>query len=204
MILRPHLHQETKTNFSDFYYFKSAFTDDMLKRLDDMIYSNGYKFENGKTSDSYGNSSDDPTSNVRRIAYVNPVEHSKWLYDTLEPLVLQANRELYNFDIQYVTDPIHYVIYPPEGGHLRWHMDVGYGEVNRRKLSLTVQLSDPSEYEGGDFHIWYGGDEGHFITMPKEKGTVLIFPSFLMHRVTPVTKGTRKALVFWTGGEPYK
>jgi PKHD-type hydroxylase len=83
-------------------------------------------------------------------------------------------------------------------------MDVGYGEVNRRKLSLTVQLSDPSEYEGGDFHIWYGGDEGQFITMPKEKGTVLIFPSFLMHRVTPVTKGTRKALVFWTGGEPYK
>jgi hypothetical protein len=109
----------------------------------------------------------------------------------------------HQFDLSYVTDPIHYVIYPEDGGHLDWHLDIGIGEVNRRKLSLTVQLSDPSEYEGGEFEIWYG-HSGEFVELPRKKGDVIIFPSFLMHRVKPITRGQRKALVFWTGGEPFK
>ena len=82
-------------------------------------------------------------------------------------------------------------------------MDIGQGNVNRRKLATTVQLSDPKDYEGGDFQIWYGGEDG-FITLPREKGDVLIFPTFYLHRVTPITKGERRALVFWTGGEPFR
>ena len=119
------------------------------------------------------------------------------------------------FDIHHVTDPLHYVIYPEpnkpdrtgqtreEGGYLDWHMDIGQGSVNRRKLALTVQLSDPKDYEGGVFQCWFGGG-GRFIDLPREKGDVLVMPTFIMHNVSPITKGERRALVFWTGGEPFR
>ena len=96
---------------------------------------------------------------------------------------MPENIYLYNFNISYVTDPIHYVIYPENGGHLTWHMDIGAGHVNLRKLAMTVQLSDPDDYEGGDFQIWMGGEEKteSVLTLSREKGDVLIFPTYLMH-----------------------
>jgi PKHD-type hydroxylase len=80
-------------------------------------------------------------------------------------------------------------------------MDIGPGSISHRKVSITIQLSDPSEYEGGDLELWYGGS---IIQIPKNKGLTVLFPSFSMHRVTPITKGTRKSLVLWVGGEHYK
>jgi PKHD-type hydroxylase len=74
--------------------------------------------------------------------------------------------------------------------------------LSLRKVSITVQLSDPSEYEGGDLDIWQGGKE--YITAPRGKGTVVIFPSYMMHRVSPVTVGTRRSFVLWLGGEHYR
>ena len=82
-------------------------------------------------------------------------------------------------------------------------MDVGAYGVNKRKLAMTVQLSDANDYEGGEFEIWMGGKDG-FITVPREKGDVIIFPAFCMHRVKPITRGQRKCLVFWTGGRPLR
>jgi PKHD-type hydroxylase len=124
------------------------------------------------------------------------------LYELLFPLALEANEKLFHFDIDIVTDPIHYVIYPEDGGHLDWHMDTGAYGVNKRKLAMTVQLSDPSEYDGGDFEIWFGGKES--MVVPREKGDVIVFPAFCMHRVKPITRGERKCLVFWTGGRPFR
>jgi PKHD-type hydroxylase len=64
-------------------------------------------------------------------------------------------------------------------------------------------ISDSNDYEGGEFEIWMGGKDG-FVTVPREKGDVIIFPAFCMHRVKPITKGQRKCLVFWTGGRPFR
>jgi PKHD-type hydroxylase len=187
----------------------------MIERTHAMVYDNNYKFEKGGTGYAEAGGIDQNESNNRDIAYVPWVEHSHFIYETLEKCVIEANAALFQFDISYVTDPLHYVIYPtpnqPDtlgqvreiGGHLDWHMDIGQGGVNRRKLSTTVQLSDPNDYEGGDFQVWYGGSNS-FITMPREKGDVLVFPAFYMHRVTPVTKGERRCLVYWTGGEPFR
>jgi len=82
-------------------------------------------------------------------------------------------------------------------------MDVGAFDVNRRKLAMTVQLSDSSDYDGGEFEIWAGGDE-QFVQLPREKGDIVVFPTFMMHRVKPITRGQRKCLVFWTGGRPFR
>ena len=88
-----------------------------------------------------------------------------------------------------------------DGGHYDWHMDTGPDQFSRRKISITVQLSDPSEYEGGDLQLKI--NSGHQNT-PKGFGTVVIFPSYLLHRVTPVTGGLRKSLVLWITGPAFK
>lgn len=79
-------------------------------------------------------------------------------------------------------------------------MDCGVEVQNRRKVSVTVQLSSPEEYEGGDLEF----NLGNVISGPREQGAAVIFPSFYLHRVTPITKGVRKSFVLWVGGEPYK
>ena len=200
--LAPYNNFTPKSNWNTFYYFKNVFDDQMIQRLETQVLPN-YKFQKGRTGvPELGNETDSYETNNRDIAYITPEVHSQWLYELLFPLALEANEKLFHFDIDIVTDPIHYVIYPEDGGHLDWHMDVGAYAVNKRKLAMTVQLSDPSEYEGGDFEIWFGGKEAQIV--PREKGDVIIFPSFLMHRVKPITRGKRKCLVFWTGGRPFR
>ena len=200
--LLPYNNFTPQSNWNDFYYYKNVFNDEMIKNLTDMVYAN-YKFSKGKTgTKELGDMTDSYRTNNRDIAYITPKPYSKWLYDLLFPLALEANENLFHFDIDIVTDAIHYVIYPEDGGHLDWHMDVGAFGVNKRKLAMTVQLSDSSDYEGGDFQIWMGGK--NYITVPREKGDVIVFPSFCMHRVTPITRGERRCLVFWTGGRPFR
>lgn len=200
--LKPYNDFTPTSNWNDFYYYKNVFNDQMIKELDSMVHTH-YKFSKGRTGvKELGTDTDSYRTNNRDIAYIGPEGHSQWLYELLFPLALQANEKLFHFDIDIVTDPIHYVIYPEDGGHLDWHMDTGAYGVNKRKLAMTVQLSDPSEYEGGDFEIWFGGKES--IVVPREKGDVIVFPAFCMHRVRPITRGQRKCLVFWTGGRPFR
>ena len=86
-------------------------------------------------------------------------------------------------------------------GFYDWHLDRGvYGSSAKRKLSMTVQLTDG--YEGGQLDVMTGRS---FVSLPKQAGVVSLFPSYMLHRVTPVTKGTREAIVLWfTGCEGFK
>ena len=118
---------------------------------------------------------------------------------------MEANDALWHFDLHCLTDDIQYTeYYADKGGHYGWHQDMGPGDMSKRKISLTVQLSDPSEYEGGDLEYFRGGDPEKADKAPRGKGVVFIFPSYMMHRVTKVTKGTRRSFVLWVGGEHYK
>ena len=98
-------------------------------------------------------------------------------------------------------DAIQHTIYKEGGGHYDWHMDAGHGMQRHRKGSLTVQLTDPDDYEGGKLQLWRGQNP---LDAPRGKGTVVIFPSYMMHRVSEVTKGTRESLVLWVGGDHYR
>lgn len=114
----------------------------------------------------------------------------------------EANRTSFGFDVSYLSY-IQYTVYEPPGDHYDWHIDTFVDTPNayQRKLSMTVQLSNEWEYEGGDFELKHAGLE-EFNT--KSKGTILIFPSFLLHRVKPVTKGNRKTLVAWFEGKAFR
>ena len=208
--LKPYNDFTPTSNWSTFYYYKNVLNDQMINQLTTDVETN-YEFRKGQTGvKELGTESSSYKTNNRDIAYIGIDPKFKWLYDMLWPLAIEANDQLFHFDIDIVTDPIHYVIYPEptgpqsnDGGHLDWHMDVGAHAVNKRKLAMTVQLSDPKDYDGGDFEIWFGGSEKPTV-VPREKGDVIIFPTFNMHRVTPITRGERRCLVFWTGGRPFR
>lgn len=136
-------------------------------------------------------------SNVKWIQFS---QETSWLYIKLMKLIQKINSENWNFDLVMAREPIQYTEYIDDG-HYDWHIDVGPRHMTQRKLSLSLLLSDPNTYEGGDLEIWPGGEVRK---AERVEGGATIFPSFLMHRVTPVTKGVRKSLVFWVGGVPYK
>jgi PKHD-type hydroxylase len=144
-----------------------------------------------------------PENAIRKskIKWIHYDEYSDWLYDKLKDLVIDANSQIWQFNLHSIVDSIQYTEYYEGGGHYDWHLDIGPGLINHRKISITIQLSDPNDYEGGDLEIWSGGD---FKKVEKLKGTSILFPSFLLHRVTPITKGIRKSLVLWVGGDSYK
>lgn len=128
------------------------------------------------------------------------------LYTTVLELVHISNSYNWKFDLKELTFPFQYTEYhSTNNGRYDWHVDVGENKRSYRKLSLTIQLSHPSEYEGGDFQL-FGGNQKEkstnfpYTTMQKGLGTIIIFPSYMVHRVTPVTKGIRKSLVLWVGG----
>lgn len=142
-------------------------------------------------------------NNIRKseIKWMHLDDRSFWVYEKISQLAKQANDDIWKFNLHSIVDAIQYTVYHEGGGHYEWHVDIGPDLINHRKISCTIQLSDHDEYEGGDFEIWTGGE---FKTMPKQKGCAIFFPSFLMHRITPITKGIRRSLVLWVGGDSYK
>ena len=132
--------------------------------------------------------------------FIENTEANKWIYDRLAMLCMQTNAEKYGFDLQGFYQELQLTRYS-EGNFFNWHLDFGAGEISARKLSITVQLSDPDEYEGGDLQFMINDKT---VNAPRTQGTVIVFPSFIMHRVTPVTKGTRQSIVGWVSGHPYR
>ena len=123
------------------------------------------------------------------------------LRDQLWDFILEANRQ-WGFDVCKYAD-IQYTVYDgADGGHYHWHQDVNWmSEIrSQRKISLTVQLSDASEYEGGEFQL----QDAQLAPNYKMKGTVLAFPSYQHHIVHPVTSGIRRSLVAWFEGPSWR
>ena len=124
----------------------------------------------------------------------------KWVYDRLASASIQTNNERYLFDLLGFHENLQLTRYST-GDFFDWHLDFGAGQSSMRKLSITVQLSDPDEYEGGDLQFMINHK---IVSAPRSKGTAIVFPSFIMHRVTPITKGTRQSIVGWVSGTPYR
>lgn len=132
----------------------------------------------------------------------------RWLYDNnirdiLWEYVKQANINAFGVNVENFAEMQFTEYHATENGHYNWHHDVHWSSNNNsdRKISITVQLTDEEEYEGGTFEF------NECENPPKEskkKGTILVFPSYLQHRVLPVTKGTRKSLVAWFHGPRWR
>lgn len=124
-----------------------------------------------------------------------------WISGFLWSYVQKANRENFCYDINHFDDEaVQYTRYDV-GQHYNWHCDSLHNGPTR-KLSVTMQLSMPCEYEGGELEFVDANDE--IYTAPKELGTVIIFDSRAKHRVKEVTKGTRRSLVGWAVGPNWR
>ena len=110
------------------------------------------------------------------------------------------NDKFFKFDLFGAMEGLQFTSYKGPGGKYGKHVDRNHGGIIR-KLSLTVQLSDPKKYEGGDLCL-YDSDKPSLGS--KKQGGVVVFPSFVQHEVRPVTKGQRYSLVAWITGKPFK
>jgi PKHD-type hydroxylase len=130
------------------------------------------------------------------IALIPQSSAVQWIYDRIFGVVAQFNRQYWQFDLAG-SERLQFGRYGV-GEHYDWHMDLGSrGTFTLRKLSVSVQLSDPESYEGGDLEI----NMGSFSKMAsREKGALIIFPSYALHKVHPVTQGERRSLVAWIVG----
>ena len=148
-----------------------------------------------------------------RVAYENAIpfaQFTEWYYNKLEQLTHEANEQFYGFELDNLMEPSILLRYESsERGKYDFHVDAG-GDIPTcfRKLSSTILVNDPSEYEGGELlfgHLQHADDSGNpILHYPKTPGTIIFFPSYLQHAVTPVTKGTRHAIVTWFHGPPFK
>jgi len=184
----------------NYYFYQEGFN----KKELNTIYKGIQVLKENKADTVSGGNNEVRSSKVRWI----PQDDTWfWLYEKLSGMISTANDTLWNFDLTHIPEQIQYTeYYATEKGHYTWHQDIGPGMLSKRKISITVQLSGPEEYEGGDLELFTGGnyEENSFIRAHKGTGTVFIFPSYLLHRVTPVTKGVRRSFVLWVGGSPYR
>jgi PKHD-type hydroxylase len=139
---------------------------------------------------------------ITRVAWMERKPETAWLFAKLEEAALQINSEFYGFDLFGINEALQYTVYvDTEGGHYDWHVDLGAQNVEFRKISLSLQLSDPSQYEGCDLMLQAGSGP---MGVERARGTLIAFPSYVLHRVTPIESGIRKSLVIWVGGPPYR
>ena len=134
------------------------------------------------------------------VRWVNPQPENLWLFNRLTDLVSTVNNARYNFELWGFKEGMQVAEYGPSS-FFSWHKDHGNGTHSVRKLSITIQLSQPDAYEGGDMEFLYSPE---ITVAPKGLGTAIVFPSYVMHRVTPVRSGLRRSIVSWISGPPYR
>ena len=204
-----------------YWYFRSAVP---AKVCDDIIrYGLSKNEELAKTGGIKKDKlSKDELFNLKRKRDSNIVWlNDTWIYREIQPYVQQANKNAgWNFDWDW-SESCQFTKYKLNQ-YYDWHCDSWnrpYEKENKnedgkvRKLSMTLQLTDGSEYEGGELEFDFRNydppqrDESKHLIKAKEilpKGSIIVFPSFVWHRVKPVTKGVRYSLVMWCLGYPFK
>jgi len=209
-----------------YWYFESLFWPEQIMRIREICEEaeeeEALTFGREKAEDA------DHTIRKNKVSWHDNEE----LYSMIRPVLAEVNQASgWNYNITAI-EPIQYTVYYGDENHYHWHTDTitndrtlhPEADPNHiltgtiRKISCSIQLSKPEEYEGGEFELMSGINkyeenvhedlkgEGYFktqtVSLPhfKDKGSALFFPSFTYHRVKPVTRGVRRSLVVWFRG----
>lgn len=127
-------------------------------------------------------------------------ESTSWIFSKISSIVSIVNNTYFKYNIAGITHGLQLLEYSDDlkvKGHYDWHVDCGTGHMSTRKISISIQLSDTTDYEGCDVLI---NNYGTVINASREKGSISLFPSFLLHKVSSIEKGKRYALVIWIHG----
>jgi PKHD-type hydroxylase len=179
-----------------FVWWEGAFTDQELNWLQQKAKASEQNAMVGSDAGSTVN------ENIRRsqVTWLDNNPNTKWVFEKLGQVTSQLNADYFRFDLTGFGENLQLTNYDQsDNGMYGWHQDYG-GKVSR-KLSLTVQLTDPAEYEGGNLQIMTTGNP---VNVRKQRGLIAAFPSYVLHQVTPVTQGSRQSLVAWISGPAFK
>lgn len=137
-----------------------------------------------------------------KVSWIHNSLETEWVFKKLAHVAASLNSQFYRFDLTGFGEPLQLTNYDQsEQGMYGWHQDYGGNRTVSRKLSLVLQLTDPSQYEGGNLEIKTASDAQ---TVKKQRGLIAAFPSYVLHQVTPVTQGNRQSLVAWVSGPSFK
>ena len=212
-----------------YYYFKSALTPKMCDEI--IKYGKEHDTQMAITggSDDEANKKADGTLKKSVIKNIQKKRKSdivwmndRWIYKEIHPYIHEANEKAgWNFEWDF-SESCPFTKYGV-GQYYGWHTDSwtkAYDKKNDpnthgkvRKLSVTISLNDPDEYDGGNLEFDFRNDidfdrnrkhKAKACTEIRPRGSIIVFPSFVWHRVAPVTRGTRYSLVIWNLGKPFK
>ena len=201
--LLDYLHKENKFKSSSWLFvrdnielfaYSEIFTPTQCKTIIEIGKNSGLEKSSFGTASTYN-------ENYRksRNSWITPADGNEWIFQKLTDTATHLNEKYFGFDLFGFTEGVQFTEYESPGGKYAPHVDTMYkGSI--RKLSITVQLSDENDYEGGDVICNYGSE----MVMPRTQGIAVSFPSYALHGVKPVTKGTRYSLVAWITGPQFK
>lgn len=180
-----------------FTFWENAFTEEELERI--KLHAEALTVEPASVERDRALKDDQRSS---KVSWISHTKEGAWIYDRMAEVARGLNARFYDFDLYGFVEDMQFTIYNgEEGSHYTWHIDMADSAPSPRKLSMTLQLSEPSDYEGGELQIWADKEP---VTISKKKGFIAMFPSYVLHRVTPVTKGVRCSLVVWVAGPAFK
>jgi PKHD-type hydroxylase len=181
-----------------FVWWENAFTEQELDWLQAQALKADQQAQVG------GDPEPENLAKIRRsqVSWLNNSQDTAWVFNKLAHIVSSLNAQYYRFDLTGFGESLQLTNYDQsEQGMYGWHQDYGGKLSPSRKLSLVLQLTDPSQYEGGNLQVLTSGQPQ---TVRKQRGLVAVFPSYVLHQVTPVTSGSRQSLVAWVTGPAFK
>jgi PKHD-type hydroxylase len=186
------------TAIEPFVWWEGGFTEQELNWLQDRAQKADQQAQVG------GDPQGAELAKVRRsqVSWLNKNQDTAWVFEKLGHIASSLNAQYFRFDLTGFGEPLQLTNYDQsEQGMYGWHQDYGGKNSPSRKLSLVLQLTDPSQYEGGNLQVMTGGQPQ---TVRKQRGLVAAFPSYVLHQVTPVTSGNRQSLVAWISGPAFR
>ena len=199
---------ERQRVLQNYCYWRDAFNKDEMQRLEK--YLNTLKLKKGTTFNKKGEKNTKAKVRKSKVNFIKVNSETAWIFEKINFVISNLNDNFFNFDLNGY-DSLQYTVYnSSEKGEYGFHMDTCMGfdlpkdMYETRKLSLTFLLNEPNvNFQGGEFQMNLG-QEGKATTINMKKGDMILFPSFMIHRVKPVTKGIRKSIVAWVTGPKFR
>lgn len=186
-----------KNNYTNFVFHQNFLNESEIQQVNAL-----WNQDSVTPATVYDHTSQIQQEEVRRgnLVFLNVNSQIIWLFDKLGHAAVSSNNAHFQFELLGFHQGLQLANYR-ENDHFNWHLDIGNQGTSNRKLSLSLQLDDGNSYEGGDLQFMV---DSQVYNAPREKGTLIIFPSYILHRVTPITAGSRMSVVGWVTGPPFR
>lgn len=185
-------------NFSTTAYWENFLSDEDIQQIISLP-----QWENVTTSE-LGDGSVENSIRKSQTSWFIRDDTTNVIWERITHAIANCNQNYFKFDLTGCYEPGQLTLYRgSDQEHYSWHADAGFQQnITPRKLSMSLLLNDVSDFEGGELLVKTTDDDP--ITLEQKKGRAWFFPSYTLHKVTPVTKGVRKSLVLWIGGPAFR